>query len=117
MDEPMTLVERLRNPSWTTPDSRTTLDISRTRLDMEEAAAEIVRLRADLDLARTGRMMTLAELRAWCEADHEDAIVLHRNCIIAILAEVEQLTALIRHNAPWLLDNAALVTNGDSSAR
>lgn len=58
-----------------------------------EAASKAERdsLTAEIERLRTGRMLSIKELRAWREADHEDAIMLHRNCIIDILAEIEWL--------------------------
>lgn len=50
MNETMTLVERLRNPSWTTPDSQTTLDVGRTRSDMDAAARRIEKLETVINL-------------------------------------------------------------------
>lgn len=61
--------------------------------EREEAAAEIARLRSELDLARTGQMMSIQDLQAWREADHADAITLHRNFIIVILTTLERLRA------------------------
>jgi hypothetical protein len=46
-EEPMTLVERLRNPQWTGGDGRfgVFLDPGQTRIAMDDAADEIERLR------------------------------------------------------------------------
>ena len=51
-DEPMTLIERLRNPAWEKDGSGVKLNIDRTVDDMKEAADEIERARAEIKFLR-----------------------------------------------------------------
>lgn len=64
MNEPMTLIERLRNPQWIhgTGYERPQLDVDQTRADMGEAAREIESQHARAERYRKAFAELLAKL-------------------------------------------------------
>ena len=63
-DEPMTLIERLRNPCYVgLPGNAVQLHIDHTRADMSEAATEIENLRKALDLRNQEVVTSLGWLK------------------------------------------------------
>ncbi len=47
-NDPMTLIDRLRNPAWVHVAGGVSLNVEKTRTDMYEAANEIERLQREL---------------------------------------------------------------------
>lgn len=73
--EPMTLIERLRNPAWVhgpSPNSDAVLEKEQTRNDMQEAATELERLKLK---KRPVAFRTKGHSGEWIYFDYEEDAV------------------------------------------